>query len=106
MYENFAEFYDVLMTANYAEWIDSVSEYLCGKTGVDLACGTGKFTIGLIKRGFDVVGVDISAEMLAKAYENALREKIKANFTRYEGFCSIRKAGFLYLYVRRNKLYK
>lgn len=80
MYENFAEFYDTLMMIDYDEWIDEVSANLWGKKGVDLACGTGKFTIGLIKKGFNVLGVDLSSQMLNYAAQNALSQGVKAEF--------------------------
>ena len=38
---------------------------------LDLACGTGRLTKLLCARGYDMIGVDGSAEMLAKAAENA-----------------------------------
>jgi SAM-dependent methyltransferase len=34
---------------------------------VDLACGTGTLAIALAKRGYEVVGIDLSPEMLAQA---------------------------------------
>ena len=37
---------------------------------LDLACGTGRLTKILASRGYDMIGVDGSAEMLAKAAEN------------------------------------
>lgn len=40
-----------------------------GKTVLDLACGTGSLTQALAERGCEVVGVDISEEMLNKARE-------------------------------------
>ncbi len=41
---------------------------------LDLACGTGRMTFPLCDRGYDMIGIDGSAEMLAEAYEkNILR---------------------------------
>src|SRR5688500_7426413 len=37
------------------------------KTIVDLPCGTGRFTGHLARAGFEVVGSDISAEMMGQA---------------------------------------
>ena len=37
---------------------------------LDLACGTGKLTLALAKRGAEVIGVDASPEMLTVAREN------------------------------------
>ena len=36
---------------------------------LDLGCGTGSMTLELADRGYDMIGVDASAEMLSKAYE-------------------------------------
>lgn len=44
-------------------------------TVLDLACGTGSLTWLLAQRGYETIGVDLSAEMLAQA-----REKSGANF--------------------------
>ncbi len=38
---------------------------------LDLACGTGSMTLPLARRGYDMIGVDGSAEMLAEAYARA-----------------------------------
>ena len=57
------------------------TEYLCallcdagvkaGDTILDLACGTGTYACELLRRGYDVVGVDVSADMLQAALEKA-----------------------------------
>lgn len=36
---------------------------------LDLACGTGRMTFPLADRGYDMIGIDGSADMLAEAYE-------------------------------------
>lgn len=36
---------------------------------LDLGCGTGSMTLELADRGYDMIGVDASAEMLSRAYE-------------------------------------
>ncbi|MBE6703323.1 MAG: class I SAM-dependent methyltransferase [Ruminococcaceae bacterium] len=41
---------------------------------LDLGCGTGSMTLELARRGYDMIGVDASAEMLAKAYERMWSE--------------------------------
>ena len=69
-YENFAGFYDRL-TENVdhdgaAKLVDDlVQRYADYKEVVlDLACGTGKLSEKLARKGYDVVGVDNSPEML------------------------------------------
>lgn len=62
--------YDV----DYAAWADYVEKHftrhgLPGQTVLDLACGTGSLTWELAKRGYEMIGVDRSPEMLAQAAE-------------------------------------
>lgn len=46
-----------------------VDRYFTDRDGrlLDLGCGTGRTTAPLAERGYDVVGVDVSAEMVARA---------------------------------------
>ncbi|WP_254537286.1 class I SAM-dependent methyltransferase [Halomarina litorea] len=44
-----------------------------GKRVLEIACGTGRFTVMLAERGADIVGLDISAAMLQKGREKAQR---------------------------------
>lgn len=44
-------------------------EGLSPRTAVDLACGTGSVTALLARRGLDVLGVDLSEEMLTEAQQ-------------------------------------
>ena len=72
-YTTFAQVYDLFMdNVPYEEW----SEYLLSvlkeygiHSGVicDLGCGTGKMTRLLAKAGYDMIGVDLSEDMLAIA---------------------------------------
>ena len=41
------------------------------RTAVDLACGTGSVTLLLAEQGIDVIGVDLSSEMLCVASQKA-----------------------------------
>ena len=44
-------------------------EGLRPRTAVDLACGTGSVTKLLAEKGYDVIGVDMSEEMLTEAFQ-------------------------------------
>ena len=62
--------YDV----HYAAWADYLEKHfkkrgLPGKTVLDLACGTGSLTLELANRGYEMIGVDLSPEMLSEAAE-------------------------------------
>lgn len=59
-----------------------------GSAILDVACGTGRHSIELAKRGYLVTGLDISSEMLAKAKEaakaaNVIVEWTQADATRF-----------------------
>jgi SAM-dependent methyltransferase len=47
---------------------------------LDLACGTGRHAIELTRRGYQVVGFDLSLAMLAKAADEAQDRQQKINF--------------------------
>ena len=74
-YTTFAQVYDLFMdNVPYEEW----SEYLLSvlkeygiHSGVicDLGCGTGKMTRLLAQAGYDMIGVDLSEDMLTIASE-------------------------------------
>ena len=49
---------------------------------LDLGCGAGRHAIELARRGYRVVGVDISGPMLAEAQERARKAGVQAEFLR------------------------
>ncbi len=73
-YRALAECYDRLMTTDYdarASYLLSLFEkHGCSAhTLLDLACGSGSMMAALCERGIDVIGVDLSQDMLAIAAE-------------------------------------
>ena len=80
-YTDFAEVYDTFMdNIPYEEWaeylINILNEYSINDGLVlDLGCGTGKLTRFLAEKGFDMIGVDYSYEMLDIA-KNQSKEDI------------------------------
>lgn len=81
-YNDFAYIYDKLMKpdVNYGEWVDYIENIFAYydkdvKLAADLACGTGNFTVPLAKRGYDMIGVDVSEDMLNVARDKARAEK-------------------------------
>lgn len=79
-YVRFAEVYDTLMTDipydKYVEWIQSVAPATQYKQLLDIGCGTGTMAALLHEAGYDVVGVDLSEEMLAVAHERLQAQNI------------------------------
>lgn len=73
-YNHFAEIYDDLTeNVNYKVRSDYISDFF-DKYGVpekgkilDLACGTGSISAELLKKGYTIIGIDSSSEMLSVA---------------------------------------
>lgn len=81
-YEAIAHVYDKLNTEiDYAAWADFVEacfdRFLPQRPSLvlDLACGTGSMTLQLAARGYDMIGVDGSTDMLSEAFTRALAQK-------------------------------
>lgn len=74
-YTSFARVYDTFMdNIPYEEWADYLQEILKREKVekglvLDLGCGTGTLTEILASRGFDMIGVDNSVDMLEIAME-------------------------------------
>ena len=76
-YGIFSEFYDAL-TANVSyDTVAQVLSSLLTRYGkgrgllLDLACGTGSVSVRLAEKGYEVIGVDLSPEMLSEAQNKA-----------------------------------
>ncbi len=79
-YGDFAYYYDLLTgNVDYESRSDYISSLLA-ENGVgkgillDLACGTGTMSLLLSAKGYDVVGVDASEEMLSQAQEKKMEK--------------------------------
>lgn len=83
-YSYIAPIYDALMEeVDYRGWAFHVTEIL-SKQGIgpparvlDLACGTGTATLLLAETGFDLIGLDLSKEMLEMARSKAEAKRAK-----------------------------
>ena len=76
-YDFLAGCYDRLTwDVGYTRWADYIQRHfdrrgLPGNTVLDLACGTGSLTWELARRGYEMIGVDLSSDMLAQAADKA-----------------------------------
>ena len=74
-YEFLAGCYDAFTAdVHYARWADYLEKHFARsrlpiRTVLDLACGTGSLTRVLAERGYEMIGADLSQEMLAQAAE-------------------------------------
>lgn len=81
-YESFASIYDIFMSnVEYDKWIDYIQEIWeknrCKPNLIaELGCGTGNITQRLAQKGYDMIGIDISEDMLSEAKQKAERENL------------------------------
>ncbi len=72
-----AEYYDRLNGADYGEYakfiVQVFEKYGSGNESLllDLGCGTGSLTLELAEMGYDMIGADISPDMLTVALDRA-----------------------------------
>ncbi len=85
-YENLAASYDRLTNdVDYEATVDFYWEILHReglnpRTAVDLACGTGSVALLLAQKGLQVIGVDLSEDMLCQANQKAQEQSLQVMF--------------------------
>jgi SAM-dependent methyltransferase len=67
------------------EFVTDVPFYLqmiekFGEPIIELACGTGRITIPIAEKGFEIVGIDISEGMINEAKEKSTKAKLDIRF--------------------------
>ncbi|MBS7302911.1 MAG: class I SAM-dependent methyltransferase [Lachnospiraceae bacterium] len=81
-YTDFALVYDELMdNTPYEVWCEQITAVLAGngiekELILDLGCGTGVLTELLARKGYDMIGIDLSQEMLNRAIEKRDASKL------------------------------
>lgn len=80
-YNEFAALYDELMNDfDYESWSNYIEDIFVKydmrpKEILEMACGTGSLTYYLAKKRYNIVGFDLSSEMLSKAFQKLGRFK-------------------------------
>lgn len=86
LFENFANSYEqeefTQGTLGEVDFIEQEIRHNKMVHILDVGCGTGRHSIELAKRGYLVTGIDLSANMLAKARKNAKAAGVNPNFKR------------------------
>lgn len=84
LFTNYANAYDkesfTQGTVAEVDFIEVEIQSDRSKTILDIGCGTGRHAIELAKRGYSVVGIDLSESQLQKAREKAQREGVQVKF--------------------------
>lgn len=88
LFENYGEKYDnENFTQGTTGECDFIEEELKSDKTLkilDVGCGTGRHTIELSRRGYNVTGIDLSESQLAKAKEKAKNNNLKIDFQKQD----------------------
>lgn len=88
LFENYGQKYDqenfAQGTLGECDFIESELNFEKSLSILDIGCGTGRHSIELTKRGYQVTGVDLSDSMLQKAKEKAAALNLTINFQKQD----------------------
>ena len=88
LYENYGHKYDkeifVQGTMGECDFIEKEINYDKSLKIIDIGCGTGRHSIELSKRGYNITGVDLSESQLKRAGENAKEQDVKIIFKKHD----------------------
>lgn len=84
LFENYGNKYEeetfVRGTPGECDFIEKEIKFNKTLKILDIGCGTGRHAIELTKRGYDVMGIDLSDSLLAKAKEKARKFGLNISF--------------------------
>lgn len=88
LFENYARKYD---QECFVQGTPGECDFIEGEIGrdkslkiLDIGCGTGRHSIELAKRGYNVTGVDLSESQLKRAREKAAEAGVSPDFRRHD----------------------
>ena len=88
LFENYAQKYDkecfVQGTSGECDFIEQELNYDKKIRIIDVGCGTGRHSIELSKRGYNIAGIDLSESQLASAKEKAKQLNLKIDFQQHD----------------------
>ena len=88
LFENFANNYEkepfVTGTTGEVDFIEKEVSFNKTKTILDIGCGTGRHSVELAKRGYQVTGFDLSEAQLKKAKDKATHAGVIVNFSKQD----------------------
>lgn len=88
LFENYGMKYDhenfVQGTIGECDFIEKEIEYNKETRILDIGCGTGRHSIELAKRGYSIVGIDLSESLLKRAVEKASEQNLKIVFQKQD----------------------
>lgn len=88
LFDNYALQYDnesfVQGTVGECDFIEKEIGFNKQSRILDIGCGTGRHSIELTKRGYNVTGIDLSDHSLKRAREKALEQNLEIDFQKHD----------------------
>ena len=88
LFENYAKKYDkecfVQGTLKECDFIEQEINRDKSLKIIDIGCGTGRHSIEMTKRGYQITGIDLSESQLKRAMEKAKEEGLKIDFQKHD----------------------
>jgi len=88
LFENYGMKYDnenfTQGTFGECDFIEKEIEYNKETKILDIGCGTGRHSIELSKRGYDLVGIDLSESLLKRAKEKTIEQNLQIVFQKHD----------------------
>jgi len=88
LFENYAHKYDeecyVHGTVGECDFIEQEINHDKNLKIIDIGCGTGRHSIELAKRGYQITGIDLSESQLARAREKAKQAGVTIDFQKHD----------------------
>lgn len=88
LFENYAKKYDnenfVQGTIGECDFIEKEIKKNKAIKILDIGCGTGRHSIELSRRGYSIVGIDLSNSLLKRAKEKASEQKLQVDFQKHD----------------------
>ncbi len=88
LFENYGKKYDnesfTQGTLGECDFIEKEIGYNKVIKILDIGCGTGRHSIELTKRGYNVIGIDLSESQLKRAIEKASEQNLKIDFQKQD----------------------
>lgn len=88
LFENYAQKYDkecfVQGTLGECDFIEQEMAHNKSLKIIDIGCGTGRHSIELSKRGYNITGIDLSTSQLKSAKEKAKKLNLNIDFLKHD----------------------
>jgi len=88
LFENYAQKYDkecfVQGTLGECDFIEQEINRDKSLKIIDIGCGTGRHSIELVKRGYQITGIDLSESQLKRGREKAKEQGVEIDFQKHD----------------------